>query len=433
MEPCKPYSGARTCLPPPEHPDQGLARSGTATREEERAVTLRHPRYPDDSNILLVLPALDPIPRPGRVFTEDDPLSFGLHHDTARVACAIIANCRWDGYLSESKEDGAPLVTTDPDHILPGSTYYFHVPSDTDDGEQGTPYPIVPSFSHFRFPHNNLPPTWTASRLSFPASHPKPPRKFSFENTVLTRDGSCRLTASTIGTEIAHFIPRTEDPWFAANQMFQYSSRPEAVITNKTNNPRNAMLMGAQLHSVYDQRQFVMVPKWGAWLIHVLSGWHGEELAAVYHNVPPQPLSGLAVEYVFTRFAWTVLAQTSFLEAGVSRRIVVRGNDGLPTAREVSGPDCRTMFTPSSARSKSRSQSPKKRVRDDTVEDGEDNYDDLRDFDDPVWDTRGRPSKRTAYGSATTSVASSFECWRDESTDCEAENGTRGAEIRCSL
>ncbi|KAM0742289.1 hypothetical protein ACQRIT_002466 [Beauveria bassiana] len=140
-------SGARACLPPPKHPDQGLAPSGSATRDEERTVTLRHPRYPDSSNILLVLSALDLIPRPGRPFTEDDPLLFGLHHDTARVACAIIANCCWHGYLSESKVDGTPPVTTDPDYILPGRNYYFHIPSNDD--EEGVPYLIVPSFAHF--------------------------------------------------------------------------------------------------------------------------------------------------------------------------------------------------------------------------------------------------------------------------------------------
>ncbi|KAM3510876.1 hypothetical protein MY11210_005479 [Beauveria gryllotalpidicola] len=426
MEPSKPYSGARAGLPPPRHPDQGLAPSGTT---EERAVTLRHPRYPDDSNILLVLPALDPIPADG-----NSP-GLGLHHDTARVACAIIANCRWDGYLSESKVDGAPPFTTDPDHLLPGRNYYFHVPSDTSDGEQGTPYPIVPSFAYFRFPHNKLPPTWTASGLSFPPDN-DPPRKFSFENTVLARDGSCRLTASKIGTKIAHFIPRSMDAWFSANQMFQYSSRPEAIITNRTNNPRNAILMGSQLHSVFDQRQFVIVPKWGAWLIHVLSGRYNEELPSVYHNVPLKPLSGLAVEYVFARFAWTVLAQATFLEAGVPRRVVVRGEDGLPTAREVSGQDCRTIFTPSlPSRSKSRSQSPKKRVRDDTTEDEEDDYGRVRDDttedeeddygrvrdDDPVWDTRGRPRKRAAYESARISAASNFNCWSDASTEIGAQ------------
>ncbi|EJP69771.1 uncharacterized protein BBA_01736 [Beauveria bassiana ARSEF 2860] len=410
-------SGARACLLPPKHPDQGLAPSGSVTRDEERTVILRHPRYPDSSNILLVLSALDPIPRPDRPFTEDDPLLFGLHHDTARVACAIIADCCWHGYLSESKVDGAPPVTNDPDHILPGRNYYFHVPSNDD--EQGVPYPIVPSFAHFQFPHNNLPPTWMVSRLSFPTSRNNPPRKSSFDNTVLTRDGSCRLTASTIGAEIAHFIPRTEDAWFAANQMLQYSSQPQAVVTNKTNNPCNAMLMGAQLHSVYDQRQFVIIPKWGAWLVHVLSGPHSEELAAVYHNIEPQPLSGLAVEYLFARFAWTVLAQTCFLEAGVPRRLVVRGKDGQPTAREVSGTECRIMFTPSLSRSKSRSQSPKKRVRDDTAED-EDKYRRVTDYDDAVWDARGRPRKRSAYQSATTSATSSFEYWRDAS-DCDIE------------
>lgn len=124
----------------------------------------------------------------------------------------------------------------------------------------------------------------------------------------------------------------------------------------------------------------------------------------------------MAVEYEFARFAWTVLAQTSFLEAGVPRHVVVRGKYGLPTAREVSGLDCRILFMPSPARSKSRSQSPKKRMRDDGAPDDLYDYDRLHD-DDSVWDTRGRPSKRAAYESATTSAASSFEHWRDESTD----------------
>ncbi|XWX00032.1 hypothetical protein V2A60_008048 [Cordyceps javanica] len=182
--------------------------------------------------------------------------------------------------MVDSRTDTARML------VLLRSQTMIHVPSDTGDGEQGTPYLIVPSFAHFRFPHNKLRPTWTISGLSLPPSDKDPPYKFSFENTVLTRDGSCRLTASTIGAEIARFISRTEDAWFA----------------------------------------------------------------------------------------------TSFLEAGEPRRVVVRGKDGLPTAREVSGQDCRTMFTPSLPRSKSRSQSPKKRVQDNTAEDEDEDYG--RDYGD---------------------------------------------------
>ncbi|TQV92835.1 hypothetical protein IF1G_08759 [Cordyceps javanica] len=75
-----PYSGARACLPPAAHP------SDTATRDEGRAVTLRHPRYPDDSNILLVLPALDPIHRPSNsVVPEKESPGLGLRSPKKRV------------------------------------------------------------------------------------------------------------------------------------------------------------------------------------------------------------------------------------------------------------------------------------------------------------------------------------------------------------
>ncbi|KAM3501791.1 hypothetical protein MY10362_005280 [Beauveria mimosiformis] len=344
-------SGARACLPPPKHPDQGLAPSGIAIREE---VTLRHPRYPDSSNIWSA-------PRHG---ARRDATITSIYRAMTTSRARRTQSCH-------------PLLTS---------------------SSRTTTCRLHGWLLGYHFPRAVI---------------------TRFENTVLTRDGSCRLTASTIGAEIAHFIPRTEDAWFAANQMFQYSSRPDFTVTNKANNPRNAMLMGAQLHSVYDQREFVIIPKWGAWLVHVLSGPHGEELAAVYHNLEPQPLSGLAVEYLFARFAWTVLAQTCFLEAGVPRRLVVRGKDGLPTACEVSGTDCRIMFTPSLSRSKSRSQSPKQRVRDDTAED-KDNFHRVTEYDDAVWVTRGRPRKRSAYQSDTTPAASSFEYRRDAS-DCEIE------------
>lgn len=81
-------------------------------------VNLRHPGYSDNRNILMVLPALD---HPGG----------GIHHETARIACAIISNNRWDGFLSETR-DGAP-VQLGPDVILRGDNYYFKVPDGNED------------------------------------------------------------------------------------------------------------------------------------------------------------------------------------------------------------------------------------------------------------------------------------------------------------
>lgn len=356
-------SGARAPLRLPSHLGQSLVPTGTPTNETDLRVTLRHPGYPDGSNLLLMFEALDPVTRTDQVFTEADPLQFGLHHDTARVACAIIANCRWDGYLSESRADGAPPAATDPDHILRGRNYYFHVPrhGGDNDSARDAPYPIVPSFAHFRFPHGNLPPTWTASSLRFPENVDQL-LGWSFEHEVFSRDVSCRLTASTLGTEITHVLPHIEHDWFADNQMVQYMSRPEAIPANITDDTKNTMLLCSHLRTVFDQRGFVIVPKWGEWLVHVLSGAPSQELAAVYHNIKPQPLTGLALECVFARFAWTVLINAhSCVRSGVPRRVVCT-KDGVSKLREVSGSGNRTRFPPLPMFD-GHSQSPRKRKR----------------------------------------------------------------------
>jgi hypothetical protein len=83
-------------------------------------VFLRHPGYSDTANILIILPALD------------HPQG-GIHHETARVACAIIANNRWEGFLTETRT-GEP-ASTDPDEILRGTSYYFRVSTDAADGK----------------------------------------------------------------------------------------------------------------------------------------------------------------------------------------------------------------------------------------------------------------------------------------------------------
>ncbi|EGX88601.1 hypothetical protein CCM_08646 [Cordyceps militaris CM01] len=368
----------RERLPPPRHPDDGLPKSETTSPSDHR-VCLRHPDYPKNVSTLLILAALDPHKN-----ENSSQIRYGLHHETARIACAIVANCRWDGFLSESSRPDATPLALDPDDPLFGRDYYFHVPAR--DGDAG-PYPTVPSFKHFTFPHNNLPPTWKAPELTLPSC----PR-----DTIHARDESCRITASVLGNEIAHLVPQKEDAWFDANQMALYAVRAEA-LTNATNDTNNALLLRSDLHQAFDNRQFVFVPKWRAWAIHVLSGLPGEELAAVYHNVPPQALSGLAVEYLFARFAWTVLGQMMFVRTGVARRLVLLDEDGRSHTSDVSGKDCREDFLArGKSRSQSRSHSPKKRTLDDLVEDEWRDLSDSSDgnMDDSDWDTRGRPRKR---------------------------------------
>jgi len=125
----------RLALPPPTHPDGGLC-TAACHQDNGALIKLRHPGYPDTKNILLVFPALDPIiANDGDDVDADNTNNsnntkamFGLHCETARLACAIAANNRWDGFLSTKKATDATRLPLLPDEILPAGSYYFHVP-----------------------------------------------------------------------------------------------------------------------------------------------------------------------------------------------------------------------------------------------------------------------------------------------------------------
>lgn len=87
-----------------QHPDPAIP-------SRSRGIRFRHPGY-KDQNILFTL------------LGHDSP-EGGLHHETARLACAIVAGNRWDGYLSISPT-GPRIAATE---LLLGSDYYFIVPS----------------------------------------------------------------------------------------------------------------------------------------------------------------------------------------------------------------------------------------------------------------------------------------------------------------
>jgi hypothetical protein len=84
-------SYARGSCPKPSHHD-----NGKCLPQEPLRIRFRHPGYQDTDNVLLTLPGLD--------FVDG-----GIHYETARVACAIIANNQFHGYFTEDKE-GAQRV-----------------------------------------------------------------------------------------------------------------------------------------------------------------------------------------------------------------------------------------------------------------------------------------------------------------------------------
>ena len=77
------------------------------------SIIFRHPGYPRP-NILLRLSGFDSCSR-------------GLHHETARVACALVADNRFDGYLSLTAQ--GEYLDLGPEDVLEAHEYFFIVPS----------------------------------------------------------------------------------------------------------------------------------------------------------------------------------------------------------------------------------------------------------------------------------------------------------------
>ncbi|KAG9250821.1 uncharacterized protein F5Z01DRAFT_665038 [Emericellopsis atlantica] len=68
-----------------------------------RHIYFKHPHDADGDNVLLVLPTID---------------EEGVHHETARIACRIIANSRWDGFFSSIRDIRGPRENV-CDNVLP--------------------------------------------------------------------------------------------------------------------------------------------------------------------------------------------------------------------------------------------------------------------------------------------------------------------------
>ena len=98
---------------PAQQIPQHVIGTDTISTDRRHRVRLRHPAYSEGKNVLLVLLA------------PDHP-SGGIHHETARIACAVIAGNRWDGYFTETID--GPRIIAEPDCVLLKPDYFFNVP-----------------------------------------------------------------------------------------------------------------------------------------------------------------------------------------------------------------------------------------------------------------------------------------------------------------
>jgi hypothetical protein len=113
------------------------------------------------------------------------------------------------GWLSLSR-DGSNMIS--PTSTLRRRSYYFHVGAGSQPHEH--PYPIVPNFSQWSYPHDRLPPHWreivpeNASSTMTLALAPS-----NLTTALLMRDGSCRLSGCREQLQVAHVVPQSERDW----------------------------------------------------------------------------------------------------------------------------------------------------------------------------------------------------------------------------
>lgn len=339
-----------TCLARPE----AVSPLSVEDRARLERVCIRHPGYKSGpNNILLLLPAVDSS-RHGDPANPE--IRRGLHHRTVLTAGAIIANNAFKQAYLTRDQAGNERVAAGLDDILEPGDYWLHLrheelsPSpggvnssaSTPHSQAPSPYPVVPSFRDWRFPHGRLPSEWRTS-------HQPPPLQPSPEpdNTAPASAHAmspCCVTAFRTGVERCHLVPQ-EGPfkeWFISNAMFRYASSPARGIRDMT----NIAFMRSDIYYMFDASHFAIVPKPSAGpstsgsgpsstsssyalAVHALDQGFGE-LTPLYHNVAIQSSSAAAMsrEFLFARFALSLFPLVQgFVDSQAPRYLAISNPD----------------------------------------------------------------------------------------------------------
>ena len=312
-------------------------------------IRFRHPGYPGafGQDILFSL------------YPFDSSTGGGLQYGVAFSACAIVAGNAWTGWLTETR-DGARLIR-EWDDLLFGTDYYFHVSQDPlpEDLHSGRfQYPIVPTFRHWTFPHDQFPDQWHGPRtgvgVTNDAIRPPPPLPSNATNYVHNRDKGCVISKYRDDPERAHICPRSEIEWFLDNRMEQYNLKVnlDPVIDDAA----NSCSMRSDLHTAFDvSKKFVITPKSSRWIVHFLEPTM--DMGNLYHNVPLDLDPTISPKFILSRFAWAIFPRLApFLKTNSFKSVKVRvtGDDGMEEKVEtMSGADLTKLLDSSKSRTSS--------------------------------------------------------------------------------
>ncbi|KAL6852225.1 hypothetical protein J3F83DRAFT_563379 [Trichoderma novae-zelandiae] len=254
-------------------------------------ISFHHPHYRFPTGLLLSLVRFDEE-------ILQDVLVSGVHHETALIACQIIAgNIFHTGYLALDQA-GQQRIDTPLDGLLTENVYFFII-------QGNDKYPIVPSFRDWSFPHHGLPDIWTTNPVSqLPGSRPN----------------TCAITGDSYAIDRAHIIPREEDSWYNNVGMPYYGG--------DINNPTNFLPLRKDLRKCFDDRWFVIIPKRPGntsqhkYMTHILPA-SAADIWPTYQNIIVQGLCQNSNAYLFARFAWAIFQQVKlFMTTGFDRNVI---------------------------------------------------------------------------------------------------------------
>lgn len=197
-----------------------------------------------------------------------------------------------------------------------------------------SPYPVVPSFGDWAFPHGHVPEAWN----------------LPFEADLSTPGTRCVTTRQSVGLKTAHIVNKEDKYWFRDQDMETRYTAGKGI-----NAVENLMKLRADLHKLYDAYDFVLVPKREAspqgegenpptYVLHVLGQGVGEIWAGL-HNVPVQGIDHTRSELHFARFGRAILQRVKdFITKGHPRQVIRVDSDGEPKTEQLSGEELRSLY-----------------------------------------------------------------------------------------
>ncbi|CAN8106115.1 unnamed protein product [Discula destructiva] len=298
-----------------------------------KSITFRHPGYSLD-NILFTLPRLDQSPQ------VEEAAAAGVHHGTALLACQIIANNAFDGFLTTDQEGKNRVPPTVPlDGVLLDDDYWFHT---ADRGDDTDIYPVVPRFEEWQFPHGYMGHlTWDPKIQAFEPEQPltseskpltsAPDRRIPITSAMFSSNPfapppsrRCILSNNGYATQQAHIVPTAQSFWFQINNMKRYGDSRQFIHA-----AQNRLPLRHDLHKLWDDFVYTLVPKRGGcnFVVHVLGvpSSAASEFAHEWHNTPVQEgaLDGVAKAFLFAKFAQAVfMLFKPFVAFAAERRLI---------------------------------------------------------------------------------------------------------------